>query len=1328
MKRRLLSAVLALCTILTFAGPLAQKSEAYGVSDWVPATEAPENAEVVERKYTYTKTTTVKSYATSMDGFQQVGWNWVWSSGGSQRWADFPAGFDTGHSLYQERVNGQPYWPTETATYKREVRNNWAGFIYWHWCYNVNYSANNTQRMISSRKNLGYYVCKYFYAFRSNTDWYKLDNSTYYNYASSYNTKYNKGYSDDFQTYNCKGDEGIVNNGTATNGLGTPRFFRFDCYWGYYDDYYKQFTYQKVEELESNTDQIDVGSDETISNMQEWVKYKNSFTISFDANGGSGAPAAQTKTFGTPLTLTSEKPVRSGYEFLGWSVSKTAIAADYSAGGSFSPDTGDQTLYAVWKNKTQYTVTYDYKTNGGTSCPTEKALVYLDEKANLGVTPVKDGWTFVGWNTDKNAHAGLKEYVVKSNATLYAIYSRTVTASLYIGDKQLYSAPKGTYYNNDAGYALELPAIPSNGDWTSLSWVAGGTDHMPGTNPVLTADTRFDAKYVKNLTLSYNANGGSAAPASQTVALYFLADGSYQETKPVLAAAITRPGYSFDKWAYGSAAGKTYAAGDTIDLRENTTMFATWTELPQLEAPKAAVKNSATGKTVTLTGPAGAVIHYTTDGSSPTASSATYSKAIGVTKAGTTTIKAIAVQSGCADSAVTIETVTLEQAAAPKADRESGELREGMAVTLTGTGTIYYTLDGKNPNTSSAKYTEPVVISDSVTLKAIAAVSGKAVSKVVTYNYTAVPAYEVDTYGYSFGNIASSFGYTNTKPSFLNYCIPYSSVKMIFGDSVKGKSAYTSMAKYSWNGNCCGMASTSALIYSTSNDISASDFGQTTVSALKIGDTAAAYDNLPVRTFIEAMQISQYTVQFDRAYAGNKVSNQMVRENGSNFNRLYQAVKSDLGKGKNDIIAVGQTGVGAHALLAYKLTDDSPTQSSLYVYDCNYPKNGERIITLTKNASGDVVGWTYPMGSYGVWGTASERNSYLSYVPFDIVSYIWEHRGDLNENYLTLTVNSRNVAITNLDGETVGEFIDGEFYAYMDDIYAIPNLNLTTENDLSVYLPEDFYVVSNNDGGDFEAAMVGDGLGATVSTDAETICFEMNESLNLNSISIEQAASGSNYTISLDSSRLGSGSEAVFNNVTLVGNGTGDTLRLSALGSALSSVENCTVSSYKINGVEQITYTVTASAGKGGSVSPKGDVSIASGGSQTFTFTPEPGYRVSDVMLDGVSMGAMDEYEFDDMGRNHVLRVNFARVNAAIESATLSGTTLTVVTSADTTSRVMAAVYDTAGQLLQLTDAQEGNGKATFNLSTLPSRYTIKVFLFDEASGVPLCDARLITK
>ena len=158
MKRRLLSAVLALCTILTFAGPLAQKSEAYGVSDWVPATEAPENAEVVERKYTYTKTTTVKSYATSMDGFQQVGWNWVWSSGGSQRWADFPAGFDTGHSLYQERVNGQPYWPTETATYKREVRNNWAGFIYWHWCYNVNYSANNTQRMISSRKNLGYYV------------------------------------------------------------------------------------------------------------------------------------------------------------------------------------------------------------------------------------------------------------------------------------------------------------------------------------------------------------------------------------------------------------------------------------------------------------------------------------------------------------------------------------------------------------------------------------------------------------------------------------------------------------------------------------------------------------------------------------------------------------------------------------------------------------------------------------------------------------------------------------------------------------------------------------------------------------------------------------------------------------------------------------------------------------------------------------------------------------------------------------------------------------------------------------------------------------------
>ena len=77
---------------------------------------------------------------------------------------------------------------------------------------------------------------------------------------------------------------------------------------------------------------------------------KATYTVTYDANGGSGAPSAQTKTEGEALTLSSVKPVREGYEFLGWATSKTASKAEYQPGSSYTKD-ANVTLYAVWKQK-----------------------------------------------------------------------------------------------------------------------------------------------------------------------------------------------------------------------------------------------------------------------------------------------------------------------------------------------------------------------------------------------------------------------------------------------------------------------------------------------------------------------------------------------------------------------------------------------------------------------------------------------------------------------------------------------------------------------------------------------------------------------------------------------------------------------------------------------------------------------------------------------------------------------------------------------------------------------------------------------------------------
>ena len=88
----------------------------------------------------------------------------------------------------------------------------------------------------------------------------------------------------------------------------------------------------------------------------------NTYTVSYNANGGSGAPASQTKTTNNNLTLSSVKPTRVGYTFQGWGTSSSATTATYQPGGTYS-NNKSITLYAVWKiNK----VNIKFSTNSGT--------------------------------------------------------------------------------------------------------------------------------------------------------------------------------------------------------------------------------------------------------------------------------------------------------------------------------------------------------------------------------------------------------------------------------------------------------------------------------------------------------------------------------------------------------------------------------------------------------------------------------------------------------------------------------------------------------------------------------------------------------------------------------------------------------------------------------------------------------------------------------------------------------------------------------------------------------------------------------------------------
>ena len=118
------------------------------------------------------------------------------------------------------------------------------------------------------------------------------------------------------------------------------------------------------------------------------------YTIRYDANGGTGAPANQSKTYGVPLTLSAVKPTRAGYEFLGWSTDPMTMLTNYAPGERYT-DEASITLYAVWRYVPKtYTVSYD--ANGGGNTPASQTKTEDVTLILTSTIPTRYGYTFKG--------------------------------------------------------------------------------------------------------------------------------------------------------------------------------------------------------------------------------------------------------------------------------------------------------------------------------------------------------------------------------------------------------------------------------------------------------------------------------------------------------------------------------------------------------------------------------------------------------------------------------------------------------------------------------------------------------------------------------------------------------------------------------------------------------------------------------------------------------------------------------------------------------------------------------------------------------------------
>lgn len=287
-----------------------------------------------------------------------------------------------------------------------------------------------------------------------------------------------------------------------------------------------------------------------------------SYTVNFNANGGSVSPTSVIVTAGNSATLpTPAKKYTLSYNAnngsgapssqsvsvscKGWSTSNTASSASYSCGSSYKPTT-NITLYAVWYS------------NGSATISSTK--------------PTRSGYTFLGWSTSSSAssasYSSGSSISISSNTTLYAVWKKNPTTSYTVN------------YNANGG-----SVSPS-----SATVTAGNSVTLPTPS--------------KTATITYNANGGSGAPSSQNVSLScsgwstsstassasYSCGSSYKPTANTTLYAVwgkgtttlsstkpTRAGYTFLGWANDkNATSAEFQSGTKVSLKGNVTIYAIW--------------------------------------------------------------------------------------------------------------------------------------------------------------------------------------------------------------------------------------------------------------------------------------------------------------------------------------------------------------------------------------------------------------------------------------------------------------------------------------------------------------------------------------------------------------------------------------------------------------------------------------------------------------------------------------------------------------------------------------------------------------------------------
>ena len=165
---------------------------------------------------------------------------------------------------------------------------------------------------------------------------------------------------------------------------------------------------------------------------------KTSYTVTYDAYGGEGAPQAQTKLRNEDITLSSVIPTREGYTFRGWAAKKGNSSTSFSPGDVYTRN-ADLSLQASWQAN-EYLVTFD--ANGGEGAPISRVKIHGLALYLSMDGPTREGYTHVGWSEDPFAKTVTYTpdtfvYLEERSVTLYAVWKKTVWIGNVVDDNSL---------------------------------------------------------------------------------------------------------------------------------------------------------------------------------------------------------------------------------------------------------------------------------------------------------------------------------------------------------------------------------------------------------------------------------------------------------------------------------------------------------------------------------------------------------------------------------------------------------------------------------------------------------------------------------------------------------------------------------------------------------------------------------------------------------------------------------------------------------------------------------------------------------------------------